>query len=161
MNIGEGEECWLDDDDEDDVFSQVIASLHCKKGLACVPKVEGIDDYNHVCKKSYTSIDDLKYCSSSNGCPYDSICECNDIIGKSVCVPIVVSSKKLKKLYDKLVENEDEENYDPYIDMVDYLKDNYLRHDSKFRCDAYLKDAASVLKASVFVTIALAFLALF
>lgn len=156
MKIKEGEECkWCE---SGYLSGQIESSLQCEEGLVCAPSVE--DDDKCLCQKTRTTPDNLRYCYDDDDCGYDANCECNDIIGKRVCVPVPSSSKKLQSLYFKF---EEDENIDTAAELYEYLVDNYLYIDAEYRCQRYLKEysAASAVKASALATIALALLALF
>ena len=157
MKQKEGERCERRGTEVEDL---VEASLQCKEDLVCAPSV-GDNNVDYKCQESVTKIESFRYCGKDSDCGYDATCQCNDIIGRNVCVPVPSSSKKLKKLYTKFKENDND--LDTAVDFYEYLVDEYLYIHAEFRCQRYFKkiSAASSLKASALATIALAFLALF
>ena len=162
MKIKEGEKCYRY---SSSINRLVEASLQCEEGLVCGDSV-GDDEVDYRCQKTITTPDNLRYCDDDDDCGYDATCECNDEIGKNVCVPVPSSSQELKKLYTDFQENW--KDLDAAADYYEYLMDNHLYIDSDYRCQNYLKgygttiiSATSALKASALATIALAFLALF
>ena len=133
MKIREGERCERYNTDTDYL---VRASLQCEEGLVCGPSI-GDNKVRYKCQKSYTKIESFRYCDDDSYCGYDATCECNDIIGLPVCVPIPSSSQELQKLYLKFKENE--KDTDAAADYYNYLMDNHLYIHAEYRCQNYAK----------------------
>ena len=124
------------------------STLQCKEGLVCVRN--NTLDSTYVCKKAHTQRGQLSHCESDSDCAYDATCECDDSIGKNVCVPMPASSKGL---WEKARRYYEGGSADDAIGFYEYLIGGSLYYDANYRCGAYMKEykseASSVKNALV------------
>lgn len=155
MKIKEGDECsgnigYLD----------ISSTLQCQPGLVCVRNSSDPHDRLYLCKKARSQRGHLNYCNSNISCPYDATCECDDAIGKAMCVPIPVSSQELWDKYNGFLNGGSAEEK---LDFYRYIIDKHLYYDAEFRCNAYIKgffDGAASLNVSLLVNLVVALVAM-
>lgn len=131
------------------------STLQCQAGLVCVRN--STFDSTYICRRAYTQQGQLSHCESDSDCAYDATCECDDTIGKNVCVPMPVSSKKL---WNKVKKFYNGGSVDDMIGFYEYLIEDSLYYDAKYRCGAYTKEyksEASSVKTALFAIFALFF----
>lgn len=178
LGIEEGGKC-IPDDDYDDEFKYLFASMQCKEGLGCVPDSRDEDSWS--CKKVTTKKNTVSCENGDDECPLDSYCACDDEKGAMQCIPIPTSSKKFTKRIEEyyhdfygcmdgvsLTDIDDYVNalmclYSTSSDLYEYFGKEYLHYDSEYRCADYslLPSAASSTKISVVAIMAAILFALF